>query len=126
MDWRKPSPEQVAAFEAALPRDPRVERAQMFGMPCGKVGEYVFSGLHHDGVTVRLPAQAQGELLRQSGVKHFEPMAGRPMKDWVLLPAGWLSDERLGGWIRRAFEHAAALPPKAKPRPKKAAARRPR
>ena len=37
-------PAVVAAYEAALPDDPRVERKKMFGMPCAFVNRQMFFG----------------------------------------------------------------------------------
>jgi hypothetical protein len=121
MDWKKPRPEEAAIFDAALPKDERVKRVKMFGFPHGKVGDYMFAGRHGRGITVRLPEAAQQELLRQ-GATPFEPMPGRPMKGWVLLPPSLERDpSALSSWVRRAFEHALTLPPKrAKPAESKA------
>jgi len=112
VDWKKPSPEEVAIFEAALPKDERVKRVKMFGFPHGKVGDYMFAGRHGIGITVRLPEGAQRELLRQ-GATPFEPMPGRPMRGWVLLPPSIERDTlALSKWLQQAFEHAMTLPPK--------------
>ena len=114
MPWRRLTEEEKASFDAALPEDPRVQRAMMFGLPHGKVGEHMFAGRHASGVTVRLSPEERDRLL-EAGARLFEPMPGRPMKDWVLLPDA-LSDDpaQLADYVRRAFEHTATLPPKKK------------
>lgn len=114
MDFKKPTADQVQQFESALPSDPRVKRVKMFGLPHGKVGDHMFAGRHGTGVTVRLPPGDRDKLLAQ-GSQLFEPMPGRPMKDWVLLSPAITGDAKtLSGWVKRAFEHTASLPPKGK------------
>src|SRR5262249_45124835 len=115
-----PSPEDTAWFHALLPDDPRVVRTAMFGLPHGKVGDYMFAGCLDRGVTVRFPPEEQAALLA-AGASVFEPMAGRPMRDWLLLPRSF-DRARVGAVVRRAFELTAALPPK---KSKKAAAKKP-
>ena len=54
------------------------------------------------------------------GAATFEPMAGRPMKEYVTVPSSLLaSPEELEPWVARALAYGASLPPKAaKPRAK--------
>ncbi|HVE85664.1 MAG TPA: TfoX/Sxy family protein [Myxococcales bacterium] len=123
MDFKKPTADQVQQFESALPSDPRVKRVKMFGLPHGKVGDHMFAGRHGTGVTVRLPPGDRDKLLAQ-GSQLFEPMPGRPMKDWVLLSPAITGDAKtLSGWVKRAFEHTASLPPKGKKPVQKPAAK---
>jgi len=43
----------------------------------------------------------------------FEPMKGRPMREYVLVPAALHADARaLRGWITRALEFTAGMPAK--------------
>ena len=53
MAWRKSSPELIAAFDAALPDDRRVQRRKMFGYPCAFTGGNMFTGLHQENLIVR-------------------------------------------------------------------------
>jgi hypothetical protein len=124
MDSRKPNEDEVRTFEASLPDDPRVQRTKMFGLPHGKVGEYMFAGRHASGVTVRLAPDERDALLKK-GAKFFEPMPGRPMKDWLLVPEAIAKDARaLAQLVRRAFEYTATLPPKGAKAPRSAAAKK--
>jgi len=114
MDWKKPTAEQMQQFDASLPDDPRMKRAMMFGLPHGKVGDHMFAGRHGTGVTVRAPPEDKDKLLAQ-GCTIFEPFPGKQMKDWILLTPAIAQDARaLSRWVRRAFDHTAALPPKGK------------
>ena len=45
----------------------------------------------------------------------FEPMAGRPMKEFVVLPEPVLSDrEELVRWLARSYDWVKTWPPKVK------------
>src|SRR5581483_7201370 len=121
MAWTKSPPELVALWDEVVPRAPVVERRPMFGYPAAFANGYHFAGLFQDSVVVRLPAPDISEFLQQDGAKPFEPMAGRSMKGYAIAPAALLQDKpKLSGWLERAFEAAARMPPKEK-KPKKAA-----
>jgi hypothetical protein len=54
-----------------------------------------------------------------AGGRVFEPMAGRPMREYVVLPEIWRGDvPRIEEWAARALDHADELPPK-QPKAKK-------
>jgi TfoX/Sxy family transcriptional regulator of competence genes len=111
MAWRKSSPELVRAFDAALPQRDQVERRNMFGYPAAFVNGNMFAGLHQDVVLVRLSDAERQALLAQGG-RNFEPMPGRVMKNYLLLPEA--SDgPTLSLWLRKAFDHTSQLPAKA-------------
>jgi TfoX/Sxy family transcriptional regulator of competence genes len=121
MKWRKAPEELVNAFLEALPDDRRVERRKMFGYPCAFVNGNMFTGLHQENLIVRLAEEERQKLVDQQGAQIFEPMPGRPMKEYVSLPDDILGDVReLRAWMWRSLEYAAALPPK---RAKKAASK---
>jgi TfoX/Sxy family transcriptional regulator of competence genes len=116
--WSKPSDQLVARFERSLPDASGVERRQMFGMPCAFANGNMFVGLFEERLMVRLDEPARGELSAAGG-EQFAPM-GRPMREYVVVPAGVVADETaLAGWVDRAFRFASSLPAKA-PKPKKA------
>lgn len=111
--FRKSPPDLVAAFDKAFPDDPRAERRQMFGYPAGFVNGNLFAGLHQESLMVRLPPDPREELLRLPGAGPFEPMPGRPMAGYAVLPPEMARDPgAAAAWVRRAFEHTASLPPK--------------
>ena len=122
-DWTKSPPELVEVFEAVFPGPPAVAR-QMFGYPAGFVNGNMFMGLHQHNMVLRLPDGPRAELLAMEGAATFEPMAGRPMKEYVVVPATLLAaPEALEPWVARALAHGASLPAKAakakaKPKPK--------
>ncbi len=110
--WKKSPPDLIARFDAALPRDERVERRSMFGYPCAFTNGNMFCGLHEDRLVVRLPEADRRILLEEPGARIFEPMPGRLMKEYVVVPRP-LSNPELSKWLATALRYAAALPPKA-------------
>ena len=106
-------------FESVLPDYPRVRSRQMFGNVAGFVNGNMFMGLHGSALFVRLPEEDRAELLEEDGASVFEPMKGRPMKEYVLVPAAWRREpEKTGGWVSRSLEWVGTMPEK-KPRKKR-------
>jgi TfoX/Sxy family transcriptional regulator of competence genes len=121
--WSKSPPELVEVFEAVFPGPPAVARP-MFGYPAGFVNGNMFMSLHQEHMVLRLPDGPRAELLAAEGAGTFEPMAGRPMKEYVTVPASLLaSPEELEPWVARALAYGASLPPKAAKDKAKAKAR---
>ncbi|MBI5490920.1 MAG: TfoX/Sxy family protein [Deltaproteobacteria bacterium] len=121
MKWRKSPPALIEAFEAALPGDPRAQRRQMFGYPCAFVNGHMFAGLHQEHLIVRLEERARSELLGIPGAETFEPMPGRVMREYVVVPPRIVENGvALREWIDRAFAFALTLPIKGSKRAAKA------
>lgn len=120
--WTKSPPELVERFFAALPDDPRVERRKMFGFDASFVNGQMFAGLFEASMMLRLAETDRAKL----GAPAFEPVPGRPMKEYVRLPDSLLAERtELRRWVKRGFDYAAALPPKVrKPAAKKPAAKK--
>jgi TfoX/Sxy family transcriptional regulator of competence genes len=113
MSWKKPPPALIDAFDDALPKDAAVEPRKMFGYPCAFVGGNMFCGLHENDLFVRLPETEREKLLAQPGAKPFEPMKGRAMREYVVVPAALHGDRaKLRRWLREGLRYAASLPPK--------------
>ncbi len=75
-------------FDAVANRflgEPGVSEGQMFGMPVLKVGGKVFAGLWEGQLVVKLPAERVQALIAAGAGSAFAPMAGRTMKEWVLV-----------------------------------------
>jgi len=114
MAWKKSPPELVSTFERLVPATRGVERRKMFGYPAAFVGGSMFAGLHEDRFVLRLGDDDLAEAKRL-GAQDFEPMPGRAMKGWIILPARLLADDgQVRGWVERARTHVAAMPPKGK------------
>ena len=109
MAFEKSPPELVALFRALCPGEPVTNRP-MFGYPCAFLAGNMFLGLFEDMLWVRLP-EAEREALTAEGGRPFEPMKGRPMKEYVVVPADWTADH-IRPWVTRAQAYAETLPPK--------------
>jgi len=98
------------------------EGRKMFGCPCGFLGGNMFMGLFEDRLFLRLSEHDRVDLLAEEGAEPFDPMGGRPMREYVVVPAGWLEgddDDKLFVWVRKAASLGRALPPKTKRKPGK-------
>jgi len=107
----------VALFESSMEAFPDVDLRKVFGYPCGFVHGHMTVGLHADAFFVRLSVEDQEILLKKPGGGYLEPMPGRPMRDYVLVPKS-IREKRaeLKKWISKAILHSRSLPPKKKPR----------
>lgn len=113
MKWRKPSAELIKTFEEVTPGSPATPR-KMFGFPAAFVNGNMFMGLHQEDMLLRLPEDSRAELLKMDGARIFEPMPGRPMREYVVVPPALLKDHgKLAQWAKRALEYGLSLPPKA-------------
>jgi hypothetical protein len=97
-----------------MDRFPDVQRRQMFGYPAAFIGGNLVTSLHVDRWVVRLPDEALADLMANGGTA-FEPMAGRPMKSFAVLPEAIVADDdAVAAWVQRAIAHARTMPPKKK------------
>lgn len=111
--FSKSPPELVERFGALTAELPGVERRQMFGYPCLFVAGNLVSGLYQDTWHVRLAEPDRAELLALPGARPFEPMPGRPMGGYVVLPPSIVADDdAVSRWVERAVEYGRNLPPK--------------
>lgn len=113
--WRKSPDDLIALFDAAVPKDKRVERRKMFGYPAAFVNGNLFMGLHQDDFMLRLGESDRAELARRHGGTPFEPMPGRRMREYMVVPRLLLSSTpSRTEWIGRSLAYACSLPPKSK------------
>jgi TfoX/Sxy family transcriptional regulator of competence genes len=115
--FRKSPPELVARFEELAEFAGDAERRQMFGYPTCVLRGNMFMGLHEDALILRLSDTDRAKFIDRHGGTLFEPMPGRPMKEYVVVPPPLLDDdETVGDWVRRSRAYAELLPAK---KPKK-------
>jgi TfoX/Sxy family transcriptional regulator of competence genes len=125
MEWKKTPPELAAKFDRAAPKDPKVVRKPMFGYPALFLNGNMFAGTFQDKIVARLSIEARERAL-SAGAKQFSPMPGRPMKEYVVVPAADLAKPAaLARWVAQAHTYAKTLPAKEKKPAKKASARKP-
>lgn len=114
MQWKKTPPELAATFDKAAPKDPAVVRKPMFGYPALYLNGNMFAGTFQDKIVARLSETERARAVK-AGAKPFEPMPGRPMKEYVVIPAADVAKPAaLAKWIERARAYAATLPAKEK------------
>ena len=112
--WTKAPEALVAAFTKAAEAVPGAAVRKMFGYPAVFLEGNMFAGIFQSSVILRLPQEAREELIENGG-EPFEPMPGRVMREYVVLPPQFVrSPQLLGGWLAKAASHARTLPPKAK------------
>ena len=80
---------------------------KMFGMPCLKNSNgKAFAGYTDGAMVFKLGGASHTEALALSGAKLFDPAGGRPMKEWVVVPAEYNS--RWLEFARDAFEYVTS------------------
>ncbi|MBI2444908.1 TfoX/Sxy family protein [Candidatus Micrarchaeota archaeon] len=114
MKWVKPSQEKINVFLKILPQGARVEPRKMFGYPCAFVNGNMFCGMHGNDVVVRLPENRRKALVA-SGWTPFEPMPGRFMNEYLVIPEKVLSRPKdAADVLLESLEFTAMLPKKVK------------
>ena len=96
--FTKTPPEIVAAFEAAQPAGPDVQRKTMFGYPAYFTRGNMFAFTFGPRIAVRLDEAARTRA-RKAGATAFEVMPGRPMTEYVTVPPGATKGAPLKKWI---------------------------
>ena len=110
--FSKSPPALVERFGAVLDGFPDVTRKQMFGYPAAFVGGNMATGLFADTWVVRLPAN-EIEPAKAAGARSFEPMPGKAMKAFVVIPAADVDDDvAIRRWVERGIALAASMPAK--------------
>jgi hypothetical protein len=109
--FSKSPPELVERFETVTADIADAERRQMFGYPA------LFVGVRHRALrgdsVVRLAEADRSEVLAIPGSAPFEPMPGRSMGGYVVLPPSVVADDAaVRRWVERAIVHVRSLPPK--------------
>jgi len=113
--WKPAPREAVVAFEGATSGLPGAEPRKMFGYSCVFAKGNMFAGLHEAGLVLRLPDEQRTEFLRLKGAKQFEPMPGRVMREYVVVPKVLLNaPEQLRAWVEKSLDYVLSLPAKPK------------
>ena len=109
------SKESETFLRSVLHEKAQVTLRPMFGNLAGFVHGKMFAGLYGDELFIRLSEEDRGELLRVEGSSVFEPVAGRPMREYVVVPRSWRAQPaRVKLWVARSLEWSGQLPAKAK------------
>lgn len=117
--WTKAPPDLVARFAALIEGVRGAQTRKMFGYPAAFVSGHLFAGVFQGDMFVRLSADDQMQLMKTPGARPFEPMPGRAMRGYVVVPPPVLASPRVRDWLEKAFVHAKSLPPKTRARQKR-------
>ena len=115
MEWAKASPE-LSDFLGFALMDYPCEKKKMFGSPVYFINRNMFAGVQADNLFIRLSEPDRAEILRTyDEVSIFEPVEGRKMKEYVVIPDSVMGNpEVLKEWLNRSFRYVSSLPPKEK------------
>jgi len=92
-------------FRSVLPDDPRITIRPMFGNISAFVNGNMFAGLFGNDLFVRLSDESRKELLEKKGASMLEPMKGRPMKEYILIPKAWRNQHETARlWVAKSLE----------------------
>lgn len=115
MAWTKSPQPLIDLFDKSVPPSPSVTRRKMFGYPAAFANGNLFIGLHQNDFIMRLSEEDRARFSVQYGKRIFEPMKGRPMREYVRLPEELLANARKRApWIKRSLEYAEGVKPKEK------------
>ena len=113
MKWQKAPAEMVQIFDTAMKALPEAEKRKMFGYPAAFTNGYMFAGLHQESLVLKPAAPDYKAFLKIAGSKPFEPMPGRTMSGFVVVPTAMLqSPLELKVWLKKALTNARSLLPK--------------
>ena len=98
-------------FKALTEQIENVKPGKMFGSLCiktpnGKSAAMIWK----DHLVVKLKGNFLNEALNLSGAKIFEPMEGRPMKEWVQIP--FIHKDRWKEYTKLSINAVKNLPKK--------------
>jgi TfoX/Sxy family transcriptional regulator of competence genes len=113
--WEKSPESMIELFDRVLPDDTAVERRKMFGYPCAFVNGNMFTGLFGKKMFIRASEERKARLIAKEEFAPFEPMPGRPMKDYVVIPPGLMGrDAAVKKIVSDSLAFTKTLPAKAK------------
>jgi len=95
-------PYYVSLIDALAAEAVPIQNSQMFGMPSAKMNGKAVAGLTGDDLIVKLTGDAHAAALSVPGATLFDPMGGRPMKQWVQIPVA--QKDRWPEMLRLAVE----------------------
>ena len=113
MKWKAAPPELIRLFEASVQELPGAQIRKMFGYPAAFVNGTMLGGLFQDSMMLRLSPEDLVTFRSDTGAKLFEPMPGRVMREYVVVPTAILkSRAKLRPWLAKALAYTASLPRK--------------
>jgi TfoX/Sxy family transcriptional regulator of competence genes len=120
MSWGK-APEELVGFLEETLRDVNCQFRKMFGYPTYFINNNMFAGAHQEGLFLRLPPDdRESAMSEHDEIVPFEPMAGRVMKEYVVIPEHIYTDsEVFPDLLAKSVDYVSSLPPKEKRKKKR-------
>ena len=113
MNIPRPDENSKEFFRSISPDDPRITIRPMFGNISAFVNGNMFAGLFGNDLFVRVSEESRKELLDKTGASLLEPMKGKPMKEYVLIPKAWRNQHNtVRSWVARSLDWTSKLPPR--------------
>ncbi len=113
MDWEKASPVLGQLLTEAASPFALVETRKMFGGVSLFINGNMIGGVHGKKIVLRLSEEDRAAAERDADMTPFEPMPGRLMKEYVVVPEAVYRDPAgFEEWLRRSVEFVGSLPPK--------------
>ena len=111
MEWKK-APTELVDFINKKMKNKNCDYKKMFGYHAYFVNGNMFAGIHGDKLFLRLSDSDVANIMKDcKDVSAFEPMPGRAMKSYVVLPKPIYSDDKLfGEWLNKSINYASSLP----------------
>jgi TfoX/Sxy family transcriptional regulator of competence genes len=115
MAWKKPSEklskfleERISAFD--------VKKKKMFGCPIYFANDNMLTGVFENDIFIRLSEKDRNKIISENDeVMPFEPVKGRVMKEYVVLPDSLYNNpEKFHELLNSSYDHVSSLPAKKK------------
>lgn len=111
--WTKSSPLLVEIFNKVVAEVPDAEMRKMFGYPAAFVSGQMFCSLFQESMMMRLSETDRTSFIEQYKSKLFEPIPGRPMREYVEVPESLISSSlKLKAWLLKSAAYASSVPHK--------------
>ncbi|OGD45838.1 hypothetical protein A3K70_04675 [Candidatus Bathyarchaeota archaeon RBG_16_48_13] len=117
MEWKKALAELVELLAQRM-KKVDCQFREMFGYPAYFINGNMFTGVHAEDIFLRLSTSDIQKIMKtHSQVTPFEPMPGRAMSGYVVIPKTvHMNDKAFAEWLGRSIEYVSSLPPKQKKR----------
>jgi TfoX/Sxy family transcriptional regulator of competence genes len=115
MAWKKPN-EELSKFLDERISPLNVKKKKMFGCPVYFSNDNMLAGVFENDIFIRLSEQDRKKIILENDeVVLFEPVKGRVMKEYVVLPESLYNDpEKFHELLNMSYDHVSSLPAKQK------------
>lgn len=112
----KKAPQELVDFLVEKMKDKNCNYRMMFGYPTYFFNGNMLVGVYGDKLFLRLSDVDIASIMKNcSGITAFEPMPGKAMKDYVVLPKNVYSNDRVfEEYLDKSIKYVSSLMPKAK------------